>query len=155
MEIKCFKREVLSPELQAFVMKLLNELWIVEEPYLNNVLPMHNGVEGLINDCYKLLDCVLVGFVEDQPVGFIANHVESSNEITKLVIASEHKRKGYGRCLVNALCLTLDTWLEVIITPGNKNAVDFYKDTGFDIHEHECGDYMYLIGTVDRELNHA
>ena len=155
MEIRQFQKESLSDELKAFVLKLMYELWAIEEPYLKEFASKHDSIEGLINTCYDFLDVVLVGFVDNEPVGFIANHTHSYNEITKLVVASEHKRKGYGSCLVSALCLTMETWLEAIIIPSNENAVKFYKAEGFVLTEHKCESHKYLIGTIDKELQHA
>ncbi len=155
MEIKAFKKENLSLEQKAFVYKLLSELWDVEESLLPHIPAQYGGIEFMFSSAYNRLGDVLLGFVGEEPVGFIANHYLSNSDVEKLVIAKEHKRKGYGRCLVNALCLVADRWLEVCITPGNNDAINFYKGIGFELSEHSCETTQFLIGCYDWENNHG
>lgn len=156
MEIKQVKRLDLTKEQKSFVHALMLELWDVEEPFLSHIPAQYGGLEYMLLSCFNRLDDILLGYVNGEPVGFLANQVERQNEVEKLVVKKEHRGKGYGRCLIHAFNLIVRKPMFVIITPGNVNARKFYESVGFDIEdkEHRVGAEIeryqvgYLVGAL-------
>lgn len=156
MDIKQVKRVNLSKEERKFVHDLLLDLWEIEEPFLSHIPAQYGGLDYMLISAFNKLDDILLGYVDGELVGFLANQVEDHNQVDKLVVKKEHRGKGYGRCLIHAFKLIVKKPLFVIITPGNVNACKFYEAVGFDVQDKEYaaqeGTEYYQLGVLDGVL---
>lgn len=156
MDIKQVKRVDLTKEQRKFVYDLMLELWKIEEPFLSHIPAQYGGLDYMLISAFNGLDDILLGYVDGELVGFLANQVDCSYEVDKLVVKEEHRGKGYGRCLIHGFKLIVLKPIFVIITPGNVNASKFYKAVGFDVEDRKhalpVGEDHYQVGVLDGVL---
>lgn len=137
MDIKQVKRVNLTKEEKKIVQSLMQDLWEIEEPFLSHIPAQYGGLDYMLLSCFNRMDDILLGYVDGELVGFLANQVEHHNEVEKLVVKAEHRGKGYGRCLIHGFKLIVHKPMFVIITPGNVNACKFYESVGFGVEDKE------------------
>lgn len=132
MEITYLNKENLTKDQADFVRLCLRELWDIEAPFLEDFILADIGPpERAQADAYESLGGVFLAKVGGEYVGILAYQGAYSTYIDKIHILEQHRGKGYGRCLVNAFQLEIDTVIRVIVTTGNDKSHAFYKGIGF------------------------
>lgn len=87
-----------------------------------------------------IVDAALVGpfigrvvVVDGDVIGYAIGLPGEEATLSELVVASEHRRAGYGRELVDAIAEETDAAKLVVTTPAeNKTALSFYESLGFE-----------------------
>lgn len=94
--------------------------------YLNNVGKIKKGVKNSLS--------LYGAYMEDELVGFVraVGDGETIVYIQDLIVLREHKRKGIGRSLIEAVLEEFSSVRQkVLITDNNSEATGFYKSIGF------------------------
>lgn len=76
---------------------------------------------------------------------------ENAKEIARIVIAPEYQSKGYGKHLVNKLCLKIERMgckaVHILAAKENHPALNLYRETGFQnkgsCHRYDLDFYAY------------
>lgn len=82
-------------------------------------------------------------------------HKENAGEIARIVIRPEFQGKGYGKHLVNKLCLRLE-WsgckvVHILVAKENHHALNLYRECGFKC-KGECHRYDHDFYAYERKL---
>ena len=80
---------------------------------------------------------------------------ENAKEIARIVIAPEYQGKGYGKHLVNKLCLKMERTdckaVHILVAKENHHALNLYRETGFQNKGH-CHRYDLDFYAYEKEL---
>ncbi len=94
------------------------------------------------------VDGPFYGFVatDGTPVGYCIVFPGDPATLSELVVSPEHRRRGYGRALLERAIASIDTMAIEVSTPvGNTGARRFYTSLGFELEERVSG--FYADGT--------
>jgi len=153
MYTRIVKKSELTKEQEAFIRQMLDDLWVIEKPFLEHIALHYGGHEGLLDSAFSKLEDIVFAYVGETIVGFIANNTGVLNEVDKLVIHSDHRGQGYGRRLIEVFKSISPEPIFVIVTPGNAAARRFYKSAGFTLKLYEEeGEYPYILATMEDAL---
>ena len=80
---------------------------------------------------------------------------EEAREIARIVIKPEYQSKGYGKHLINKLCLKLEykncQVVHILVSKENHHALNLYRETGFRC-KGECERYEHSYYAYERKL---
>lgn len=80
---------------------------------------------------------------------------EEAREIARIVIKPEYQSKGYGKHLINKLCLKLEykhcQVVHILVSKENHHALNLYRETGFRC-KGECERYGHSYYAYEKKL---
>lgn len=100
--------------------------------------PIEDGFAAAIDDDDQ---CVVVGTIDDVPIGYAAAHVETLRDgsrlgvVSDIFVESEARAIGVGEAMMNALLAWLRergcSGVDALALPGDRTTKNFFEESGF------------------------